>query len=55
MNDVLIIDVRPDIAEKLRFEGVGKPLGLATVIVSAYSHYRVLRSQIDQFIPTRPL
>ena len=32
-HDVLILSASPDIVEKLRYEGVGKPLGLATVIV----------------------
>ena len=35
-KDVLVLDVSPDIAEKLRFEGVGKPLGLASVIVRLF-------------------
>lgn len=41
-TDTLILDAQPDIVESFRYEGVGKPLGMAAVIVRHVLYHKLL-------------
>ena len=49
--DTLVLDATPELAESLRYEGVGKPLGLAAVIVR--HNIRIQKIDISSITPRK--